>query len=158
MMKKLFFVAIMAITATIAKADAGDIVAGLQFNYGSKHTMMGFGANVLIEPVDRFRIAPEFMYYFKNDGISIANVNLNFHYLIRANAGNSFYPILGFSYAKINCDPNYVKYDGDHFGANIGVGYEYRINEHFRFFAEQRFQILKDWNQSVTVLGLRYKF
>lgn len=156
MMKKLLLIIIVAIVSMVARAESGDICAGVQFNYGSKHTLMGLGANMVIEPVNRFRVAPEFIYYFKNNHWEGYNVNLNFHYLVRVNSASNFYPILGFSYA------NY-KYEGikgdDRFGANVGVGYEYIINNQFRFYVEQKFQALsKDWNQSVSTLGVRYKF
>jgi opacity protein-like surface antigen len=155
-MKKFLFLAIVAVTSLLASAEAGDISAGVQFNYGSKHTLMGLGANMVIEPVNKFRVSPEFVYYFKNNHYEGYNVNLNLHYIIPLHSMQNFYPIAGFSYA------NY-KYEGlhgeDHFGANIGVGYEYRINTQFRFYVEQKFQVLsKDWNQSVTTLGLRYTF
>ena len=150
-MKKFLFLAIVAVTSLLASAEAGDISAGVQFNYGSKHTLMGLGANMVIEPVNKFRVSPEFVYYFENNGWDGYNVNLNLHYIIPLHSMQNFYPIAGFSYAN---------YDNvDHFGANIGVGYEYRINTQFRFYVEQKFQVLsKDWNQSVTTLGLRYTF
>ncbi len=156
MMKKLLFIAIIAMVSMVAKADSGDISAGVQFNYGSKHTLMGLGAHMLIEPVNRFRVAPEFLYYFKNNHWEGYNVNLNFHYIISLHSSSNFYPVLGFSYANYK----YEDLKGeDHFGANIGVGYEYLINRQFRFYIEQKFQALsKSWNQSVTTLGLRYTF
>ena len=39
-----------------------------------------------------------------------------------------------------------------------GLGAQYQINERLYFFSEERFQIMKDFNQSVTVLGLKYRF
>ena len=150
-MKKLLILAILAVTSLLATADPGDICAGIQFNVGSKHTLMGLGANMVIEPVNRFRISPEFVYYFKNNHYEGYNVNLNFHYLIPLHSTQNFYPIAGFSYANYD--------DDNHYGANVGVGYEYLINRQFRFYIEQKFQILsKDWNQSVTTLGVRYAF
>ena len=155
-MKKLLILAILAVTSLLATADPGDICAGIQFNVGSKYTLMGLGANMVIEPVNRFRISPEFVYYFKNNHYEGYNVNLNFHYLIPLHSAQNFYPIAGFSYANYE----YENLGGvDRYGANIGVGYEYLINRQFRFYIEQKFQILsKDWNQSVTTLGVRYAF
>lgn len=155
-MKKFLFMAIVAVTSLLASAEAGDISAGVQFNYGSKHTLMGLGANMVIEPVNKFRISPEFVYYFKNNHYEGYNVNLNFHYIIPLHSAQNLYPIAGFSYANYE----YENSGGvDRYGANIGVGYEYLINRQFRFYVEQKFQILsKDWNQSVTTLGLRYTF
>lgn len=155
-MKKYLLIAIVALMSVAAEAKSGDIKAGLQFNYGSKHSLMGLGANLVIEPVNRFRVAPEFLYYFKNNHWQGYNVNLNLHYLVIASNTSNFYPLVGFSYANYK----FEDYKGeDRFGANIGVGYEYVINQQFRFYIEQKFQVLsKDWNQSVTTLGMRYCF
>ena len=155
-MKKLLLLAVIALASMAVSAESGDICAGIQFNYGSRHSLMGLGANFVIEPVNRFRVAPEFDYYFKNHGYQGYNVNLNFHYLVRVHSASNFYPLLGFSYANYK----YQEQKGvDRFGANIGVGYEYLINREFRFYIEQKFQALsKDWNQSATTLGMRYCF
>lgn len=155
-MKKFFIVAVLTVMSFMAYAESGDISAGVQFNYASKHNLMGLGANFQIEPVSRFRISPEFLYYFKNNHVSGYNVNLNFNYLVRVHETSTFYPIVGFSYANYKVED----FDGvDHYGANVGVGYEYLINSQFKFYVEQKYQILsKDWNQSVSTLGLRFTF
>ena len=159
-MKKFIFLAVLAIvTALGASAEKGDISLGAQFAYASKNSMAGLGLQLQVEPVNRFRFAPEFMYYFKNDGVSAINANVNLHYVIPTSSSFSIYPLLGFTYA------NY-KYDGgilgdanvDRCGANVGVGAEYRIQDRLYFFSEERFQIIEDFNQSVTVLGLKYTF
>ena len=159
-MKKFIFLAVLAIvTALGASAEKGDIAVGAQFAYASKNSMAGLGLQLQVEPVNRFRIAPEFMYYFKNNGVSAINANVNLHYVIPTSSSFAIYPLLGFTYA------NY-KYDGGiftdvtegHCGANVGVGAEYRIQDRLSFFSEERFQIIEDFNQSVTVLGLKYTF
>ena len=159
-MKRFLLSISIATIAMCAMAEAGDMAAGLQFHYASKNSMVGLGAQFQIEPVRNVRVAPEFIYYFKDSGIDAYNVNINLHYLIRSYGGSVFYPIAGFSYANFEHDPGYGtgKYSWDRCGANIGIGYEYRINDRFTFYTEERFQILKDWNQSVTTLGLKFNF
>ena len=53
-----------------------------------------------------------------------------------------------------------VDYGGniDRCGANVGVGAQYRVQERLYFYSEERFQIIENFNQSVTVLGLKYTF
>lgn len=153
-MKKLLFVSIVALICVASlHAQKGDFSIGGQFNYASKNTMVGLGANIQYEFINDFRVSPEFIYYFENDGLSAFNCNLNFHYLIHPGGNFVLYPMVGFSFAR------FMGWgDENRFGANIGFGAEYRLNEHIRFYTEERFQILKDWNQSVTSLGIRYKF
>lgn len=158
-MKKYLLIAIMALaTAFGANAETGDISLGGQFAYASKNSMAGLGLQVQFEPFTNWRFAPEFIYYFKNDGMSALNVNMNIHYVIPTSSSFAIYPMVGFTYANFDFDHILGDTSKDRCGANIGVGAQYRIKEHLHFFTEERFQILKDWNQSVTVLGLKYTF
>lgn len=158
-MKKYLLIAILALATVIgAKAEAGDIAIGGQFAYGSKHSMAGLGLQVQIEPITNWRFAPEFIYYFKNDGMSAFNANLNIHYVIPTSATFAIYPLAGFTYSHFMFDHVLGDSSDDRCGANVGMGVQYQIKERLHFFTEQRFQILKDWNQSVTMLGLKYTF
>lgn len=161
-MKKLIFVmAFAVITLMSVWAEKGDMGLGVQFDYATKHSLPGLGLQFLVEPVSHFRIAPEFIYYFKNDNVSAYNLNLNLHYLIQTGgAGFYIYPLAGFSYAHFTSDVGLnVDNTWNRFGANVGCGAEYRIsNSKLSFYTEQRFQILKDCNQSVTCLGMKYSF
>jgi len=158
-MKKYIFMAIMAIAATInVHAEQGDISAGAQFVYASKHSMAGLGSQVQIEPITNWRIAPEFIYFFKNDGLSALNVNMNVHYIIPTSQSFAIYPLVGFTYGHYMADAPGGDVTTDRCGANVGLGAQYRIKDRLHFFTEERFQIMKNFNQSVTVLGLKYTF
>ena len=99
------------------------------------------------------------MYYFKNDGVSAINANVNLHYVIPTSSTFAIYPLLGFTYANYKYDAG-IFGDGNvsRCGANVGVGAEYCIQDRLYFYSEERFQIIEDFNQSVTVLGLKYTF
>lgn len=158
-MKKYLLIAIVALaTALGASAESGDISVGGQFAYASKNSMAGLGLQVQIEPITNLRFAPEFIYYFKNDGMSAYNVNLNIHYVIPTSTTFAIYPLAGFTYANFKYDNVLGDLSTDRCGANIGMGAQYQIKERLLFFTEERFQIMKDWNQSVTVMGLKYTF
>lgn len=155
-MKKIILVSIIAMLGILTmNAAQGEKAFGAQFNYASKHSMVGLGLNFHYEFINNVRVEPEFIYYFKSDGIDAYNLNLNFNYLIRTSRSFAIYPLAGFSYARISPEIG----DGvNRFGANVGLGANYTINNHFAFYVEQRFQILKDMNQSVTGLGVKYSF
>ena len=156
-MKKYILMAIIAIASTISvHAEQGDISAAAQFVYASKHSMAGLGAQVQIEPITNWRLAPEFIYFFKDDGLSALNVNMNVHYVIPTSTTFAVYPLVGFTFAHYM--PEGPVDNVDRCGANVGMGAQYRLKDKLYFFSEERFQIMKDFNQSVTVLGLKYTF
>lgn len=155
-MKKYLIMAIVALAAIFsAHAVQGDVSAGAQFVYASKHSMAGLGAQLQYEFATNWRVAPEFIYFFKDEGLSAMNVNLNLQYVIPTSSKVAIYPLVGFTYAHYMPDgPG----DIDRCGANVGMGAQYLIKDRLYFFSEERFQIMKDFNQSVTVLGLKYTF
>ncbi|MBO4803256.1 MAG: outer membrane beta-barrel protein [Muribaculaceae bacterium] len=156
-MKKYIFMAIVAIASIInVHAEQGDVSATAQFVYASKHSMAGLGAQLQYEFATNWRVAPEFIYFFKDDGLSALNVNLNMQYVIPTSSTFAVYPLVGFSYAHYM--PDGPVDDIDRCGANVGMGAEYQLKNRLFFFSEERFQIMKDFNQSVTVLGLKYTF
>ncbi len=158
-MKKYIFMAIIAIASVFnAYAEQGDVSAAAQFVYASKHSMAGLGLQVQYEPITNWRLAPEFLYFFKDDGLSALNVNLNVHYVIQTSNSVAIYPLVGFSYGHYMVDTPLGDASDDHCGANVGLGAQYQIKPKLYFFTEERFQIMKDFNQSVTALGLKYTF
>ena len=84
--------------------------------------------------------------------------NLNFHYVIQTSSSFAIYPLVGFTYAHYKYDDKLVSGSTDRCGANVGMGAQYQIKDGLHFFTETRFQIMKDYNQSVTLLGLKYTF
>ena len=156
-MKKYIFMAIIAIASSLnLYAYQGDVSAAAQFVYASKHSMAGLGLQLQYEPITNFRLAPEFIYFFKDDGLSGLNANFNVHYVIPTSNSVSIYPLVGFTYGHYMNDIGDASVD--RCGANVGMGAQYRIKDRLHFFTEERFQIMKDFNQSVTVLGLKYTF
>jgi len=168
-MKKYILIAVIAITSVLAgHAEAGDVSVAGQVAIGYKHSLFGIGAQVQVEPVRNFRFAPEFLYFFKNNGWSAYNVNVNLHYMLRTSPSFALYPLAGFAYANYKYHYGYhtgfgYDYTDDSetencYGANVGMGAEYRITPAAAFFIEHRFQVMSDHNQSVTAAGFKYTF
>ncbi len=155
-MKKFLVLSLVALAGVFAMhAEKGEKALGAQFSYATKHDMVGLGLNFQYEFLNNVRIEPEFIYYFKSEGVDAFNVNLNLHYIIPTSSKFAIYPLAGFSFARVTPEG----FDGvNRFGANVGLGAEYTINTRCSFYVEERFQILKDMNQSVTCLGFKYKF
>ena len=164
-MKKYILMALLAFsTLFIAKAESGDMAIAPQLSFATKHSTVGIGAQVQIDINDHLRLAPYFFYYIKNKKSSAYGFDFNVHYLFPKEGSKfAYYPLAGFSYHRYKTemiDEEGEKYDEKHdrIGANIGVGAQYQIGDMMHLFAEERFQLLKDYYQSVTVLGVRFIF
>ena len=161
-MKKYIFVAILALTSMFgARAESGDVTLAPQVVFGSKHAMFGMGFQAQFDALDNLRVAPEFIFYFKKDNITAYNGNINVHYLIPRNESFTIYPLAGLSYCRYKVDlvdAEGESYDKKHdrIGLNIGAGAVYEFQDQIHLFAEERFQWIKDFNQAVTVLGVRF--
>lgn len=168
-MKKFILMVILALTtlfnvqadSNVRTEESGDITVAPQFAYATKHSLAGLGLQAQFYATNNLRIAPEFIVFFRNNDMTAYNADLNVHYIIPKGNFN-IYPLAGFAYARYKYERSDAtdKWDEKHdrIGANIGVGTEYPINDMLCFFAEERFQLMKDFNQSVTVLGVRFGF
>lgn len=162
-MKKFIIMAIVALSAVFnAHAEAGDISIAPQISFATKNSQFGLGAQVQFDIDEHFRLAPDFFFFIKNKGKTAYSANVNLHYLFPKGAF-TFYPIAGVAYHRYKfqkIDEEGEKYDEKHdrIGGNIGVGAQYDIDEIMQLFAEERFQLMKDVNQSLTVLGVRFLF
>ena len=163
-MKKYILVTFISLCTLFgAHAEAGDIAVAPQFAFATKHATAGFGLQAQFDATDNVRVAPEFIFYFKSDNITSYNGNINVHYLIPKSEKVTFYPLAGLSYGRYKIewkDENGEdeKELHDRLGANFGAGAVYKIQEQLDLFAEERFQLMKDFTQSVTVLGVRFTF
>ena len=164
-MKKYFFMAAILALSTLfsAQAETGDVTIVPQVAFATKHAMVGLGAQAQFDVTDNIRVAPDFFYFIRNNNVSAYTCDINVNYLIPKGEKFTIYPLAGFAYTRYKVevkDDEGDKYDEKHdrIGANIGIGAQYQINEPLQLFAEERFQLMKDFNQSVTVVGVRFTF
>jgi len=164
MMKKILLLTLMAVTAVMGlRAEEGDFSVAPQVTFGTKSTQIGVGLQIQFEPTDRWRVAPDLLYYIKNKGRSAYDFNINVHYLFPLSERFSAYPLAGISYVNvrqdgIDEDGKKTTYKNDYLGANLGGGVQYKLQDYLYIFAEERFQVLKRNSQSVTALGVRLTF
>ena len=159
-MKRFLIFAVLIIgIATTAVAEQGDMAVGGQFNYATENPSYGLGAQFQIEAFNNVRLAPEFIYYFKQDGFTGSNANFNVHYLIHSYGGLVIYPMVGFAYYHLSSDFGDFHVPHEIYGANVGCGTEYPVNDRFKFYIEERYQILNhDASQCVTTMGIKLTF
>lgn len=156
---------------------------------------LGVGAKYRYGISNKFRLDANFTYYFQSltelepeigdyDKISMFDISVNVHYLLKLNEKMTFYPLAGLGY--INVSPNWDfesgssrsgwddfndykdKYDQmyaekegpnkHNIVFNIGAGFEYALTDHLNLNAEIKFPILVDINPMPISLGVCYKF
>ena len=159
----------------MAQAEAGDIAAGVQLNYGSGIENLGIGARFMYTPIDHLRGEVEVNYFFKKNYNSLVDVSLNAQYLFGLVNNRLFlYPTLGLCYASQSIDlkefakdaaeisGSYTSFGNNKsvnkFGMNLGAGAQWQINEHFGVSLEYRHTIMKSIDQGVFSVGGIYKF
>lgn len=142
---------------TTQEAKAVDIAVGAGFNYATCFDQLGIGAKVQVGITPNWRIEPEVVYYFQNRNVSDFQINCNAHYVFNITSKFSIYPFAGLSYSSWSYDYN-DKTAVSRFGANIGGGIEYRIINNIGLFAEERAQIISDFSQSMTSVGVKFHF
>lgn len=170
-MKKLFMVAIILMVGVGAAMAQKDVKAvGLNLNYGSEISNLGFGAKFQYGITDAIRIEPSFNYYLEKESKGLWDASVNVHYLFDVAEQIKFYPLAGLGYANSKNEGWSVDLDGDddaemsesyesgEFIVNLGVGAEYLLTEKLAIGAELKYQIINNFNQVVFGIGATYRF
>lgn len=62
-------------------AQQGKQAIGGNLSYGTEIESVGIGLKYQYNITDQIRIEPSMNYFFKNDGLSMFDINANIHYL-----------------------------------------------------------------------------
>ena len=81
-MKKIIIAACMALLGCGSVfAQQGKQAIGGNLSYGTEIESVGIGLKYQYNITDQIRIEPSMNYFFKNDGLSMFDINANIHYL-----------------------------------------------------------------------------
>lgn len=143
-MKKLFITAILAISALSASAmgiRSLDMKANLREDFG-----LGLGMTFNLPA--KFEFAPSLNYYFNS--ANTLTIDADFRYRFDLPRDFSLYPVLG---------PVYFHCDGyNKIGLNIGLGFNYNINDNWAVGAEAKYQYVNHWDDLYLTIGASYLF
>ncbi len=148
---------------------------GVNGLYGTEIKSFAVGAKVQFDITSHFRAEDAFNYFFKKDGVSMWEENVNLHYLFYIGEKFRVYPLAGFTVVGVKVDmksvipaenQQYAEMAGvsggssskTYFGGNAGAGVEYLITPHLAVGIEGKYSIVKDVDQAVFGLGVTYKF
>jgi len=162
-MKKLLLLVCAAVMSLSASAQAGDKALGAQLVFGSKTNSIGLGVKGQYYFTDQIRGEASFDYFFKNQGISMWDINANVHYLFDVADKFKVYPLAGLGYTNWSYKLEYdnvtlAKGTDGRLAVNLGGGAEYALTDNVSVNAEAKWQIVNNYNQLVLGVGVAYKF
>jgi outer membrane protein X len=168
MMKKILLLIVMATSLLVTRAESGEWAVGGQVVYGSKAETAGIGLHVKHCLTDAFRLGLSSNYYFKHAGVNAFDVNLEANYLFGIGEKVRLYPLAGAVLGIWHADGVNVSYGGMNFGvdgqtetkfgANVGGGIDYLVNDRLGLNAEVKYQIISHASQVVVGIGASYRF
>ena len=165
-------IGIFALSAFAANAQDTKWSVGVNGLYGTEIKSFAVGAKLQYDVTNHIRLEDAFNYFFKKDGVSMWEENLNVHYLFNITDNLRFYPLAGFTVVGVKFDSSidipkeYQQYIPDagssssdiYFGANLGAGIEYLLTSHLAVGVEGKYSLVKDVDQAVFGVGITYKF
>lgn len=147
-----------------ASAQAGDKAVGAQLVFGSETNSIGFGVKGQYYFTDQIRGEASFDYFFKNQGISMWDINANVHYLFDVANKVKVYPLAGLGYTNWSYKYEYpghsvIEGSDGRLAINLGGGAEYELTKDLSVNAELKYQIVSNnYSQLVLGVGVAYKF
>ncbi|WP_419033743.1 outer membrane protein [Dysgonomonas gadei] len=169
----------VAVSAVAIAQEKGDkaIGANLVIGSGDSFTNYGLGAKFLYNVTDPVRLAAEFDYFLKKDGITMWDASVYGHYLIPLTEKFTLYPSAGLGLINTKASNGQaineslgelgnilgiaVSEDGStsssDFVFSLGGGAEYELTDNLALNGEFRYKI-KDGSRINIALGIAYKF
>ena len=149
--------------SVFAQKDAKSV--NFNLNYGTEAESIGIGGQFTYNFSERFRVAPDFTYFFENNNVSTWNLNLNAHYLFPLNDSKiTLYPIAGLILAhwssseKVESSKQ-MSLSATKVGFNLGGGLQYNFSRVFFFRGELKYNSVSDnYDQTVISAGLGFNF
>ena len=162
-MKKLLLLVCAAVMSLSASAQAGDKALGAQLLFGSKTNNIGLGVKGQYYFTDQIRGEASVDYFFKNQGVSMWDINANVHYLFDVADKFKVYPLAGLGYTNWSYKYEFpglpvVEGSDGRLAVNLGGGAEYELTKDLSVNAELKYQIISNYNQLVLGVGVACKF
>ena len=160
---------LMAVGTLTASAYATDVLEweiGAQMVYATKGDMPGAGIHFKTHYLDALRTTFSGNYFFKKDGVSCYDFNLEENYIFNVGEKIQLYPLVGGRAVIWKADDvstngwEFGTSDKTHYeiGFNLGGGIDYLMGERWLLNAEVKYQFIKNANQVLIGVGIGYRF
>lgn len=172
-MKKLFFsIVVILFTTFNSYSQQGEKSVGINVVYGTEIKNVGVGARFNYGITDEIRLAPNFNYFIKKDGLSGLEFNADAHYLFEVAPEFKIYPLAGltctswrFSWGdafkgleEYGIEVDKTSSTTTKFGINLGGGLVYSLSDNIDLGVEAKYSLVSDFDQMVFGINLCYKF
>ena len=153
-MKKLLMIACMMLSSTAMFAEKGDLFVGGGFSYGlGDYKNFGIGVKGQYEILNNFRADAQIDHFFKSEGWSLSDININLQYVIPATDAINVYPLAGLALVGFSTN-NFGFMSEAKAGFNIGAGAEIPFNDKWKIFLDAKYQIVSDAGRFVPTIGV----
>ena len=148
-------IACMMLFSTAMFAEKGDIFigAGVSYGMGSDYKNFGIGVKGQYELFTNFRADAQVDHFFKSEGWSLSDININLEYVIPATDNINVYPLAGLALVGFS-DNAFGFMKEAKAGFNIGCGAELPVNDKWKIFLDAKYQIVSDAGRFVPTLGV----
>jgi outer membrane protein X len=170
MKKFLFMLVAMFAMSTAAFAQKGVTAFGVQGAYDDLFGQFGLGVKVQQGFADQFRAEVGGDFFFKKNGVSMFDVNANFHFVVPVVADKfNVYPLAGanISFGSLDDDIVTVAAIGGvdlsksktRIGLNLGGGVEYFVTDNVKIVGEAKYIISDNgWSRFGANVGVAFLF
>jgi outer membrane protein X len=154
-MKKMMMIACMMLFSTAMFAEKGDVFIGGGFSYGigSDYKNFGIGVKGQYEILTNFRADAQVDHFFKHEGWSLSDININLEYVIPATDAINVYPLAGLAFVGFSTNSFGFMKEAK-VGFNLGAGAELPVNDKWKIFLDAKYQIVSDAGRFVPTLGV----
>ena len=168
-MKKALIILLLSFSAFTANAFVWDVMewtVGAQAVYGTEANTPGVGLHFKTHYLEDWQTTLSGNYYFKKNGVSCYDVNLECNYIFNVGEKIQLYPLAGGRVAIWRVDDanaggwHFDSDDKTHYeiGFNAGGGIDYLIGERWLVNAEVKYQYIKNADQVQFAVGVGYRF
>ncbi len=154
-----------------AQVEKGQKSLGFHGGYATYNTSALAGVSFKYAFSRHFRLAPSVDYIFDHKDIDGLMFNIDYHGPVALNQACTvyFYHVLGVNYASWHHGVPEAKTAGDepagdvssrenHFGLDVGAGFEWYVNPTLRLSLEGKFNWIRHANTGLFYLGISYVF
>lgn len=149
-------IACMMLFSTAMFAEQGDMWIGGGFSYGfhSDYKNFGIGVKGQYDILDRLRADAQVDHFFKHDGVSMSDINVNLEYVVEQDQFR-WYPLVGLAFVGHSTN-SFGFLSEAKVGFNFGAGAEVPVGDNWKLFLDAKYQVVKDWGRFIPTVGVMF--